>query len=109
MGEIFCIDEHDLPWVDYDGGPGRDGIRVKALTKDADTWMRAAFIEYPAGYQDGIHKHEEHEVFVVSEGALALDGVTYGPGSIICIPGGKDYALHAGPSGARYFRIWPLG
>jgi hypothetical protein len=105
--DIFCVDEHDRPWVDYDGGPKMaTGIRVKPLTKDVDTCARIAFIEYPPGYKDGIHRHEEGEVFLVSEGELALDGRFYGPGSILCIPRDKDYALHAGPDGARYFRIW---
>jgi mannose-6-phosphate isomerase-like protein (cupin superfamily) len=103
--DIYCIDEHDRQWVEYEG-LGPTGIRVKPLTAGVDTCARIAFIEYPPGYADDIHHHDESEVFLVSEGMLSLDGTAYGPGSILCIPRDQDYALHAGPDGARYFRIW---
>lgn len=101
MPEIFCADEHDLAWADY----GDDGIRVKALTVGADAVTRVQYIEYPPDHGDAMHRHDEGEVFVVTDGELWLDDARYGPGSVLCIPSDVDYAVRSGPHGARYFRV----
>jgi quercetin dioxygenase-like cupin family protein len=106
VAEIFCVDEHDVPWVDYDAGPDRaGGIRVKPLTVGVDTSTRVQYVEYPPDRSDPVHRHDEGEVFVVIEGELWLDGARYGSGSILCIPRDVDYAVRSGPNGARYFRV----
>ena len=102
MSEIFCVDEHDLPWFEYDRIPG---IRVKPLTGAVDTSTRVQYVEYPPEHSDSMHRHDEGEVFVVMEGELWLDDARYGPGSILCIPRDADYAVKSGPDGARYFRV----
>jgi quercetin dioxygenase-like cupin family protein len=104
--EIFCIDEHDMPWADYRRGEeGGAGIRVKALTAGVDTCTRVQYIEYPPDHGDPAHRHDEGEVFVVVDGELWLDDGCYGSGSILCIPRDADYAVRSGPNGARYFRV----
>jgi hypothetical protein len=106
MTEIFCIDEHDVAWIDYEPSPGRgEGIRVKPLTADVDTCTRVQYIEYPPDHADSVHRHDEGEVFLVTDGELWLDGTGYGAGSILCIPRDADYAVRSGPRGARYFRV----
>jgi quercetin dioxygenase-like cupin family protein len=106
MAEIFCVDEHDLPWVDYQRDPGGgDGIRVKALTVGVDAITAVQYIEYPADHADPVHRHDEGEVFVVTEGELWLSDARYASGSILCIPPGVDYSVRSGPHGARYFRV----
>ena len=102
MAEIFCIDEHDVPWIEYDRIPG---IRVKPLTGTVDTATRVQYVEYPPDHSDSMHRHDEGEVFLVTEGELWLDDARYGPGSILCIPRDADYAVRSGPEGARYFRV----
>lgn len=106
LAVVFCIDEHDVPWVDIDRGTGDgDGIRVKSLTHGVETATRVQYIEYPPDHVDPRHRHDEGEVFVVTDGELWLDGVRYGPGSILCIPRDVDYSVRSGPHGARYFRV----
>jgi len=102
VAEIFCVDEHDMPWIEYDQIPG---IRVKPLTGTVDTSTRVQYVEYPPEHSDSMHRHDEGEVFVVMEGELWLDDARYGPGSILCIPRDADYAVRSGPDGARYFRV----
>jgi quercetin dioxygenase-like cupin family protein len=102
VSEIFCVDEHDVPWFEYDRIPG---IRVKALTGTVDTATRVQYVEYPPDHGDSMHRHDEGEVFVVTDGELWLDDARYGPGSILCIPRDADYAVRSGPDGARYFRV----
>lgn len=101
MAEIFCADEHDLAWAEY----GDAGIRVKALTVGFDAVTRVQYIEYPPEHGDAMHRHDEGEVFLVTDGELWLDDARYGPGSVLCIPSDVDYAVRSGPQGARYFRV----
>jgi quercetin dioxygenase-like cupin family protein len=106
VAEIFCIDQHDVPWVDYERSPGAgNGIRVKALTASVDTSTRVQYIEYPPDHADPVHRHDEGEVFIVTDGELWLDNARYRSGSILCIPPDVDYAVRSGPHGARYFRV----
>ena len=44
---------------------------------------------------------------MVTDGELAIDGMdgTSGPGGIVFIRRDTEYAVRAGPQGARYFRI----
>ena len=102
MSEIFCVDEHDVEWFDYDQIPG---IRVKPLTRGIDTSTDVQYVEYPPDHSDSVHRHDEGEVFLVTDGELWLDDARYGPGSILCIPAEIDYAVRSGPQGARYFRV----
>ena len=102
MSEIFCVDEHDVPWFEYEREPG---IRVKALTRGVDTTTHVQYVEYPPDHADPVHRHDEGEVFVVSDGELWLDDARYGAGSVLCIPRDRDYSVRSGPNGARYFRV----
>ena len=104
MAEIFHIDEHDVPWAEFQGNAG-SAIRFKALTEGVDTSTRVQYIEYAPDLADPVHRHDEGEVFLVTDGALAVGDTWNGPGSIICIPRDVDYAVRAGPDGARFFRV----
>jgi quercetin dioxygenase-like cupin family protein len=103
---IFRVDEHDLPWREYgatDGAPAP--IRVKPLTVGTDGPPSAQYLEYAPGHTDPVHRHDTGEVMVVVEGELWLDGTASGPGSLLYVGRDTDYALRAGPDGARFFRI----
>jgi hypothetical protein len=52
-----------------------------------------------------VHRHEVDEFFIVTEGSIWLDDVESGVGSVVFIPRDTDYAVRAGESGARYFRV----
>jgi quercetin dioxygenase-like cupin family protein len=69
------------------------------------TVTRVQFIEYAPGHSDPVHRHDEGEVFIVTEGELWLDGARSGPGSVLCIPRDTDYAVRSGAQGARFFRV----
>jgi quercetin dioxygenase-like cupin family protein len=103
---IFRVDPQDLPWYEYGDAPeGVAKIRVKALTIGAPDVPSAQLVEYPPGQTDPVHHHDTGEVMVVVDGELWLDGSCNGTGSLVYIARDVDYALVAGPSGARFFRI----
>jgi quercetin dioxygenase-like cupin family protein len=107
-GAIFRVDANDLRWVDYQDSAddnGRAQIRVKAVTyRNADV-PPVQYVEYAAGYTDPVHSHDTGEFFIVTEGSLWLEGVESGPGSVVFIPRGTDYAVRAGDEGVRYYRV----
>ena len=70
-----------------------------------DTATRVQFIEYAPDHSDPVHRHDEGEVFVITEGELWVNDARNGPGSIICIPRSTDYAVRSGAEGARFFRV----
>ena len=105
MGEVFRADQADLDWSTYDGADGRGNIRFKALTRGLETVTRVQYIDYGPDHSDPVHRHQEGEVFIVTEGELWLDDARNGPGSIVCIPRDTDYAVRSGSKGARFFRV----
>ena len=108
MGEIFQINENDLPWFEYQealDADGRPQIRVKALTIGEKEVPPVQFVEYAPGTTDPIHRHEVDEFFIVTEGSIWLDDVESGVGSVVFIPRDTDYAVRAGKRGTRYFRV----
>ena len=108
MAEIFSVDEHDVPWVEYGGDPngyGKGAIRSKGLTVGVETATRVQFIEYAPNHSDPVHQHDEGEVFIVTDGELWVGEARNGTGSIVCIPRQTDYAVRSGPEGARFFRV----
>ncbi|HEY3831407.1 MAG TPA: cupin domain-containing protein [Acidimicrobiia bacterium] len=102
MGSIFRVNEADVAWFDYE-----PGIRVKALTRGQAGVAATQYVEYGPGHTDPVHSHETDEVFVVIDGEVTLDGMdgASGPGGIVFIARDTEYAVRAGPQGARYFRI----
>ena len=108
MSAIFRVDEHDVPWFEYGDATGPDGgaaIRVKGLTAQDPDVPPVQFIEYAAGHTDPVHSHDTGEVFVIVEGDLFVDDERSGPGSIVFVPRGVEYAVRAGDDGVRYFRV----
>jgi quercetin dioxygenase-like cupin family protein len=108
VGEIFRVDENDLPWAEYEeagGSNGRAHVRVKALTLDEPDVPPVQFVEYAPGHTDPVHSHKTDEFFIVTDGELWLDGALSGPGSIVFIPRNTEYSVRGGDRGVRYFRI----
>jgi quercetin dioxygenase-like cupin family protein len=105
MSSIFHVDPEELPWAEYGGGDGAGKIRFKALTEGVDTATRVQLVEYAPSHSDPVHRHDEGEVFLVTEGELWVNGARNGPGSIICIPRHTEYAVRSGADGARFFRV----
>jgi hypothetical protein len=105
-GGIFSINEGDLAWSSYDEPDGAPAaIRYKALTSDAPGVPPVQYLEYGPGHTDPVHRHSTGEFFIVTEGELWLSDGRTGPGGILYIPAHTDYAVRAGPQGARYFRV----
>ena len=103
---IFAINEGDLPWSVYnDTGGAPSAIRYKALTSDAPDVPPVQYIEYGPGQTDPVHSHPAGEFFIVMDGELWLDDAPTRPGGILYIPAHAEYAVRAGPEGARYFRV----
>ena len=108
MSAIFRVNEHDLPWVEYQESADDDGnvrIRVKALTLGTPDVPPVQFVEYAPGHVDPVHSHTTDEFFIVTEGSLWLEGNESPAGSVVFVPRGTDYAVRAGENGARYFRV----
>ncbi|HEY1740572.1 MAG TPA: cupin domain-containing protein [Acidimicrobiia bacterium] len=91
-----------MSWFDYE-----PGIRVKALTRGHAGVAATQYVDYGPGHADPVHSHDTDEVFVVVDGEIAIEGMdgATGPGGIVFIPRDTEYAVRAGPGGARYFRI----
>jgi quercetin dioxygenase-like cupin family protein len=106
MADIVFADHNEMPWTAYRPGADGGGIRFKALFLDEPDAPRIQYIEYPPGHVDPVHSHDEGAVFIVTAGELYLDDVPHGPGSVVFIPTGADYAVRAGDSEPlQYFRI----
>ena len=75
------------------------------MTLGVDTATRVQYIEYAPDHADPVHRHDEGEVFIVTEGELWVDETRNGPGCIVCIPRNTDYAVRSGTQGARFFRV----
>jgi quercetin dioxygenase-like cupin family protein len=108
VGEIFRVDENDLPWAEYQEAGRSDGrarVRVKALTLNEPDVPPVQFVEYAPGHADPVHSHKTDEFFIVTEGELWLDGSVSGPGSIVFIPRNTEYSVRGGDDGVRYFRV----
>jgi quercetin dioxygenase-like cupin family protein len=108
VGEIFQVNEHDVPWMDYEEAVdehGRPQIRVKPLTLNQTGVPPVQYVEYRPGHTDPVHSHKKDEFFIVVEGSIWLDDVENGAGSIVFIPRLTEYAVRAGDAGSRYFRV----
>ena len=87
MAAIVRVDEHDLPWAEYAAaGPGR--VRVKAITPRGSGAPPVQYVEYAPGHQDGVHSHDEDEVFLITAGAVA--------GTFAAIYWANQYAVRTG-------------
>ena len=104
MEAIVRVDEHDLPWADYTGAaPGR--VRVKAITPRGSGAPPVQYVEYAPGHRDGLHRHDEDEVFLITAGEVSIGDAVNGPGSMVFIPRHTEYEMCAGTDGVRFFRV----
>ena len=104
MAAIVRVDEHDLPWSDYTGSPVGQ-VRFKAITPRGSGAPPVQYVEYAPGHHDGVHSHEEDEVFFITAGEVRVGDTVNGPGSVVYIPRATEYAMLAGADGVRFFRI----
>jgi mannose-6-phosphate isomerase-like protein (cupin superfamily) len=102
---IFCVNESDLPWSNYEGSGAPSAIRFKALTRDAVGVPGVQFIEYGPDETDPVHHHDVGEFFIVMSGEMWLDEAKLEPGGVVFVPAHTDYAVRAGHEGVRYFRL----
>ena len=105
MGDIFHVNEGDLPWSQYESDGAQADIRFKALTYGAAGVPSVQYIEYGPGQTDPVHQHDVGEFFIVTTGEMSIDGAILEEGGITFIPAHTDYAVKAGEKGVRYFRI----
>jgi quercetin dioxygenase-like cupin family protein len=107
MSAIYRVDQADVPWFEYqdEAWDGPPPIRVKPLTRGHEGVPPVQFVEYAAGHEDPMHSHDTDEIFLVVEGEIQLEGISNGPGNIVFVPRDTQYAVKAGPEGARYYRI----
>jgi quercetin dioxygenase-like cupin family protein len=104
MASIVRVDEKDLPWVEYTGTPP-GSVRVKAMTQREGSAPPMQYVEYAPGHADGMHSHEEGEVFFITAGEVSIGGTVSGPGTVIYIPPGVEYAMRGGDEGVRFLRV----
>jgi mannose-6-phosphate isomerase-like protein (cupin superfamily) len=104
MASIVRVDENELPWADYTGvAPGL--VRFKTIAGRGDAAPPTTFVEYAPGHEDGVHSHDEGEVFVITAGEVTVGETVNGPGTIVYIPSGVEYSMRSGDDGVRFFRI----
>jgi quercetin dioxygenase-like cupin family protein len=108
MGEIFQVDESDIPWAEFgdvEESDGQPSIRYKVLSPRGADVPPMQYVEYPPGHEDAAHRHQTGEVLIVTAGQLQLGDEVSGPGSAVYVPRDTEYAIRAGESGVRFFRI----
>ena len=108
MGSIVHIDTGGIPWADYavDDRAGPPPVRVKALSqRSGGGTPPMQYVEYAPGHADRVHSHDEGEVFIVTAGELRLGDRVSGPGSVVYIPKGTEYAMQSGDDGLTFYRI----
>jgi quercetin dioxygenase-like cupin family protein len=104
MASIVRVDEKDLPWAEFEGTPpGR--IRFKTINPRGGAAPPVQYVEYAPGHADRVHSHDEGEVFFITAGEVSVGGTVSGPGSVIYVPPGVEYAMRGGDEGVRFFRI----
>jgi len=101
VASIVRVDEAELPWSDYE--PGQ--IRVKLISGRDGPAPPMQYVEYAPGHADHVHSHTEGEVFVVMAGTVIVGDTVSGPGTVVYVPRGVEYALRGGDTGARFLRI----
>ena len=108
MGEIFHVDENDVPWAEYAESGGEHeqaAIRYKALTMHNPEVPPVQYVEYAPGHADPVHRHKTGEYLIVTDGELLVGDSRNGPGSIVFIPRDTDYSVCGGDAGVRFFRV----
>jgi hypothetical protein len=89
-----------LPWVRGIPGGFAD-VESKTLSADDTDGSATCIVRYPAGWTaPGPHHLAAHEEFLVLDGALELNGRTYGRQSYACLPAGYPREAVRAPHGA---------
>jgi quercetin dioxygenase-like cupin family protein len=109
MSGPLQIDPNELEWQLFGEAPSPGAppapIRFKSVCDGSDGAPRIQQIAYTPGHTSELHHHDIGELFVVLEGSLSFGDGESGPGSLVYIPAGTDYATVAGDAGAVFFRM----
>ncbi len=98
---IMFIQAQALPWRRGLYGGGRKDVRVKVLSIDTKNGDSTCIIRYPAGWRRRGKEHvRAHEEMFVLEGALKVNGVTYGQHSYGFLPAGHMRTSASSKNGA---------
>lgn len=103
MARPHCvfIQAQDLPFKRGLYGGGRPGVQVKVLSIDEAKGDSTVIIRYPKGYvRKGPEHLLAHEEFLVLEGSLTINGLTYGQHSYAFLPAGHMRKSYASKTGA---------
>ncbi len=105
---MFQVNASELEWSGYEeagGGVDPGAIRFKVMSRGQEGAPHVQLVEYAPGHADPVHRHDVGEVMIILAGSASLDDVVNGPGSVVYIAPGTDYALVAGEDGATFYRI----
>ncbi len=109
MSGPIQIDPNQIEWQQFSGDATPDTsvgpIRFKSVCDGSQGAPRVQQIAYTPGHTSELHHHGIGELFVVLEGSLSFGDGESGPGSLVYIPAGTDYATVAGDRGAVFFRM----
>lgn len=98
---IEFIQSQVLPWSEGLYAGARQGVQSKTLSVDGETGAASVIVRYPPGWgQAGPGYLSADEEFFVLEGALEINGQTYGEYGYAHLPAGYPRESFASPEGA---------
>ncbi len=75
---ILFIMTQDIPWQKGTYGTGRQDVESKILSIDEAGTDATTVVRYPAGWlRDEAEHNTAHEEFLVLDGAITINGMTY--------------------------------
>jgi hypothetical protein len=98
---ILFVQSQFLPWDEGVVGGARNDVRVKTLSHDREDGSCSLIVHYPPGWgRRDAEALDATEEFFVLEGALEINGRTYGQHAYANLPAGYTRQTAGAPRGA---------
>src|SRR5262245_38430556 len=81
------VDAESLPWRESPFA----GVLWKKLSYDPETRRATVLLKFEAGASYGMHRHPEGEEYLVLEGSIEDNGMSYGAGTFVSHPPGSAH------------------
>jgi len=95
------VQAQELPWTRGLHGGARSEVEVRTLSADSESGAATTLLRYPAGWsRPAPHFLNVHEEFLVLDGAIEINGRTYGPYGYANLPAGYAREAATSPGGA---------
>jgi Domain of unknown function (DUF4437) len=104
---ICFVQAQAIPWSAGLPGGARDDVAHKLLSRDDLDGSSTMVVRYPAGWRrDGAEYLDAHEEFLVLDGAIEIDGRSYGRHAYAFLPAGRVRHRASSSAGAVLLTMW---